>query len=107
MMSESNAGSLIMVGQITDAILQPLVSFGSDNVDTRLGKRYPWYLLGNLLLFPMTYLLFNPPGFAIGPADSSPQPKLWYFMLISCIMNIGQGMFQLSHLSIVNSLSYD
>ena len=84
-----------------------MVSYCSDNIDTRYGKRMPWYILGNIILFPMAYLLFNPPAIAIGEDEDHPNPKLWYFILIPSVLNIGQGSFQLSHLSIVNSLSYD
>jgi len=73
----------------------------------------PWYLIGHFLTLPCFYLVFNPPDFAVGlPPDDAPEgtlptPNLWYFLLVPGLMNIGQGAIQLSHMSIVNSITYD
>ena len=88
-LSEDNSGLIMLIGQIIDAIFQPIISYCSDNIDTRLGKRYPWYLFGNIILFPMMYLIFNPPDVAIGTDEDNPKPQLWYFMLMPSILLIG------------------
>jgi len=79
----------------------------SDKTDTRIGKRMPWYLFGHIAAIPCFYMIFNPPEIAIGPDTSNPLPNLLYFLIVPSLMNVGQGAIQLSHMSIVNSISYD
>jgi len=69
----------------------------------------PWYLFGHLCTLPCFYLVFNPPAQALddGSNPTHPTPSLLYFMVVPSIMNIGQGAVQLSHMSIVNSITYD
>jgi len=43
------AGLVMLLAQISDAVSTPTVGFFSDKVNTRLGKRKPWYLLGWIL----------------------------------------------------------
>ena len=69
-----SAGTIVLITQITDAISQPIVSYLSDNTDTSYIKRYPWYLLGNLILFIMAYAVFNPPEISIGKNEDDPKP---------------------------------
>lgn len=78
-------------GQIVDAIFQPLVSYCSDNVDTPIGKRMPWYIMGNILVLPCFYLFFNPPDSAVGPDIDNPVPVFTFFMIVPSLMLIGQG----------------
>lgn len=66
----------------------------------------PWYIIGNILVLPSFYLIFNPPDSAIGSV-TNPEPSFSYFVILPSIMMIGQGAIQLSHMSIVNSMSYD
>jgi len=88
MLSDYNSGLVVMMGQVIDAIFQPLISFMSDNVDTPYGKRMPWYFCGNLLTLPCFYLLFNAPDSAIG-SEEKPNPSVWFFLIVPGIMNIG------------------
>jgi len=88
MLSDYDSGLVVLMGQVIDAIFQPLISFCSDNVDTPFGKRMPWYFCGNLLTLPCFYLLFNAPDSAIGSEDH-PDPAVWFFLIVPGIMNIG------------------
>lgn len=106
-MTDEESGLVVLVGQIIDAIAQPLVGYCSDTLDTRIGKRMPWYLFGHICTLPAFYLVFNPPLSAIGYSRDEPRGLLSYFILVPGIMNIGQGAIQLSHMSIVNSITYD
>ena len=106
-LTDYEAGLVVLGGQVVDAIFQPLVSYCSDNIDTPIGKRMPWYIIGNILVLPCFYLFFNPPDSAIGPDIDNPEPNFYYFMIVPSLMLIGQGAIQLSHMSIVNSMSYD
>lgn len=89
MLSDYQSGLVVLVGQIIDAIAQPLIGYFSDNIDTRIGKRMPWYLIGHVFIIPCFYMIFNPPDLAIGDNESNPKPNLFYFLLVPGIMNIG------------------
>ena len=90
-LTEYNAGLVVLMGQIIDAIFQPLVSYCSDNIDTPIGKRMPWYIIGNILVLPCFYLIFNPPDSVIGSNNDDPQPVFSFFIILPSLMNIGQG----------------
>jgi Na+/melibiose symporter-like transporter len=90
-LSEYDAGLVVLGGQIIDAIFQPLISYCSDNIDTPIGKRMPWYIMGNILVLPCFYMFFNPPDSVIGPDNDNPEPKFMYFMIVPSFMLIGQG----------------
>lgn len=84
-MSGYDSGLVVLVGQIVDAIFQPIISYCSDNFDTKLGKRMPWYIFGNILVLPCFFLIFNP------PKSMLEGPNVSYFIAVPGIMNIGQG----------------
>ena len=106
-LSTSAAGEIGLVGQIVDALAQPIMGYFSDTLDTPFGKRMPVYLVSVILVVPCFYFLLAPPSFAVGGSYTDPEPLGWYFYLLPSIMLIGQGGMQLTHLSIMNSLTYD
>ncbi len=56
------AGSLILVGKAWDAINDPLIGWLSDKTRSRLGRRYPWMLIGAIpLAISFCLLWFTPP----------------------------------------------
>lgn len=46
------AGLAVLSGQITDGIMTPITGILSDKFNTRWGKRYPWYFVGTIIVFP-------------------------------------------------------
>jgi GPH family glycoside/pentoside/hexuronide:cation symporter len=56
------AGTLILVGKAWDAINDPLIGWLSDKTRSRLGRRYPWMLIGAIpLAISFCLLWFTPP----------------------------------------------
>ena len=107
-MSDYDAGMVVLVGQVVDAFGQTLMGWLCDKTETRIGKRMPWYLFGHLFTVPCFYLIFNPPSIAVYTDNAGKiVANVMYFMVVPSMMNIGQGAIQLSHMSIVNSISYD
>jgi len=54
-------GIAAMIGQLVDAVLDPVIGTWSDNTRTRLGRRHP-FMLGAALPYALAFvLLFNPP----------------------------------------------
>ncbi len=85
-----------------------LLSFVSDNLATPLGKRFPWYIAGLFILLPRTFMFFNPPESVLdydSESSMATNPNYEYFMIIYRAIQIGKGMIEFSHISLVNSLS--
>lgn len=83
------------------------MGYFSDTLETPLGKRIPVYLVSVILLAPCFLFIFWPPPFAIGYDYNEPIPSAFYFFALPSVMLIGQGGMQLTHLSIMNSITYD
>jgi Na+/melibiose symporter-like transporter len=65
-LSPSDAGFVMLSGQIADALTTPLVGLLSDKWNTRIGKRAPWYIMGTILVIPTFLGIFIDPGFEPG-----------------------------------------
>ena len=85
----------------------------SDKYNTRWGKRYPWYVLGFLIVLPCFFGIFSYLPFVnehkivdgksvVSDVDFQ---TTWYITL-PALFNIGWAMVQISHMSIVNSLTH-
>jgi len=57
------AGLAVLSGQITDGIMTPIVGLLSDKYNTRWGKRYPWYVVGTIIVFPTFLGVYGYPEF--------------------------------------------
>ncbi|MEO0409942.1 MAG: MFS transporter, partial [Cyanobacteria bacterium P01_A01_bin.135] len=59
-LSPALAGSVLLLGQVSDAISDPVIGLLSDRTQSRWGRRYPWILLGALpfgLSFALLWLV--------------------------------------------------
>jgi len=83
------------------------MGYFSDTLETSWGKRIPVYLVSLILLVPPFLFIFWPAPFAVGYDYNNPIPNSEYFFILPSIMLIGQGGMQLTHLSIMNSITYD
>ena len=53
----------LLSGQIADGVSTILIGHISDNFNTRMGKRTPWYIFGTLFLIPTFLGIFVHPHF--------------------------------------------
>lgn len=53
------AGSIITIMRIWDGVTDPFVGYLVDKTNTKFGKNRPYIVLGNVILFAMTWLMFN------------------------------------------------
>ena len=112
-MNGGQIGIVILGGQIADGCSTILVGFFSDRCKTRIGKRAPWYIGGFFIVLPCYLLAFISP-FGIGDpnvkeGDADPNisnEKIAFYIAISSLFNIGWASVQISHMSVVNSLTY-
>ena len=93
----------LLSGQITDGVTTPIVGTLSDKLNCPCGKRNGWYLFGTLLVIPSFMGIFM--DFSFVSDRSTTFQNIWYCVL-PAIFNIGWACVQISHLAIVNTLSY-
>ena len=52
------AGSIVTIMRIWDGVTDPFIGMIVDNTNTKLGKNRPFIIVGNLILFAMTFAMF-------------------------------------------------
>ncbi|XP_026169432.1 major facilitator superfamily domain-containing protein 12-like isoform X2 [Mastacembelus armatus] len=100
----TNAGVLLLVGQIADAICTPLIGYESDRMPGcgNYGKRKTWHLVGTLSVVLSFAFIFNQ---CLGCNSLTPQwVSLTYFIPFITIFQFGWAATQISHLSLIPEL---
>ncbi|XP_069029431.1 major facilitator superfamily domain-containing protein 12-like [Embiotoca jacksoni] len=100
----TNAGVLLLVGQIADAICTPLIGYESDQTPGcgSYGKRKTWHLVGTLSVVLSFSFVFNR---CLGCDPSTPQwASLIYFIPFIIVFQFGWAATQISHLSLIPEL---
>ncbi|XP_022617604.1 major facilitator superfamily domain-containing protein 12-like isoform X2 [Seriola dumerili] len=100
----TNAGLLLLVGQIADGICTPLIGYESDRNPGcgNYGKRKTWHLVGTLSVMLSFTFIFNQ---CLGCDSLTPQwASLIYFVPFIIIFQFGWAATQISHLSLIPEL---
>ena len=103
-LDQHTTGLCLLSGQISGGIATLVVGLASDKCDSRCGKRWPWFLVGTILSIPSFLGIFSFPVFINKMPLDEDLRKTWYITL-PALFNIGWSFVQISHLSIVNTLS--
>ena len=53
------AGSLVTIMRIWDGVTDPFIGMLVDNTNTKFGKNRPFIVIGNVILFVMTFVMFR------------------------------------------------
>lgn len=97
------AGSLLLIGQVADAVATPLVGIESDKTgECRYGRRKSWHLVGVLcvaLSFPFVFNL------CIDCKDASYWAQFIYYVPFIVVFQFGWASTQISHLSLIPELT--
>ncbi|XP_056585973.1 major facilitator superfamily domain-containing protein 12 [Triplophysa dalaica] len=102
--NDTNAGVLLLVGQIADGICTPLIGYESDRTSGcgKYGKRKTWHLVGTVSVFASFPLIFNP---CFGcDENTSKTEALIYAVPFIIIFQFGWAATQISHLSLIPEL---
>uniref|UniRef100_A0A4W6EC58 Major facilitator superfamily domain containing 12a n=1 Tax=Lates calcarifer TaxID=8187 RepID=A0A4W6EC58_LATCA len=100
----TNAGVLLLVGQIADGICTPLIGYESDRTPGcgNYGKRKTWHLVGTLSVVLSFSFIFNQ---CLGCDSLTPQwASLTYFIPFIIVFQFGWAATQISHLSLIPEL---
>ena len=93
-----------LVGQIVDGIATPLVGYFSDRTPSgRFGKRKPWYVSG-FVIFLVGYFGIYQNIVTLKPGISN-EAETGYYVTFMSLVNIGWAAVQISHMSLVPSLT--
>lgn len=99
-----NAGLLILVGQIADALATPFVGFESDRTrNVKYGRRKIWHLVGVLCVVVSFPFIFH---LCVGKCANVDQKYLLlYYTPFIVIFQFGWASTQISHLSLIPELT--
>ncbi|ACB51847.1 probable sodium/galactoside symporter protein [Crocosphaera subtropica ATCC 51142] len=100
------AGSILMIGKISDAINDPIVGVLSDKTRTRWGRRLPW-ILGGMIPFALFYSL----QWIIPQFSDDLSANRWglfaYYVIIGIFFNIAYTTVNLPYTALTPELTQD
>ena len=95
-MSQIETGALILLGQITQAIVTPVIGKLSDVY----GSKRTWHAVGTLFVFLSFPLIYSVCPYC----DVSSGWKLTFYVVIVIIFNVAWPMVQIAHMAIIPEL---
>ncbi|MGJ3254571.1 MAG: MFS transporter [Elainellaceae cyanobacterium] len=94
------AGSILMIGQIGDAVSDPLIGMMSDNTRSRWGRRYPWIVVGAVPFGISFFLLWLIPA-------SNTWTLFFYYVIIGVLFKTALTAVYLPYVSLIPELTQD
>lgn len=92
------AAVTFLVGQVVDSFCTPLVGYLSDRFSSPLGQRTPWYIAGYLIIIGTFPFIFRVVHYGrLG--------DIFYYSTFAGLFNVGWACVQISHMSLVPSVS--
>jgi len=107
-LSNTQAGTVSLIGQVFDAIQSMMVGFLVDKYEiANLGKKTTWYLLGNILNSVGIIFFFQGSPFRTESSIDSDTSTLdfLYYTFILIVFSSGYSLLNISHMSMLPSLS--
>ncbi|BAW96152.1 putative sodium/sugar (melibiose) symporter [[Synechococcus] sp. NIES-970] len=100
------AGSILMIGKISDAINDPIIGILSDRTRHPLGRRLPW-MLGGILPFVLVFFC----QWLVPQFSPVVQTNHWllfvYYVLVGVIFNLAYTMVNLPYTALTPELTQD
>jgi GPH family glycoside/pentoside/hexuronide:cation symporter len=100
------AGSILMIGKISDAINDPIIGAMSDRTTSRWGRRLPWMIYGAVPFGVIYILQWIVPEFSNNRAI-----EIWclfvYYVLVSVVFNIAFTAVNLPYTALTPELTRD
>lgn len=102
-LSPVTAGSLLLVGQVADALSTPFVGIESDKTgNCKYGRRKTWHLLGVCCVASTFPFIFTK---CFGCDGVNEYPKVIYYVPFIVIFQFGWASTQISHLALIPELT--
>lgn len=100
------AGSILLIGKISDAVNDPIVGALSDRTRTRWGRRLPWMILGAIPFGLLFFLQWIVPRFS----ENETANDWWlfgYYALIGILFNLAYTVVNLPYTALTPELTQD
>ena len=94
------AGSILMIGKISDAINDPIIGVMSDRTVHPWGRRYPWMVYGAIPFGIFFFLQWIVPS-------TNQSFLFWYYVIIAIIFNIAYTVVNLPYAALTPELTKD
>ena len=102
-MSAVNAGIIILIGQVADALATPFVGLESDRtVGVKYGRRKIWHLVGVIFVVCSFPFIFNK---CIHCASAPEYAQMVYYAPFIVMFQFGWAATQISHLALIPELT--
>ncbi|XP_050542571.1 major facilitator superfamily domain-containing protein 12-like isoform X2 [Daktulosphaira vitifoliae] len=106
-LSSINAGAVVLVGQLTDAVATAAIGVLSDNVSfcyiDRYGRRKAWHLFGSVLVFISLPFAFSPP--ILPQVEKTELLTCLYYCFFIVFFQIGWASIENSHMTLASDLT--
>ena len=107
-LNSTTAGYLLLAGQLTDGLATPLIGIESDRfglLGRFYGRRKSWHVFGCFsVLVSFVFIFTQPPNYN---PDTTPEwVALIYYIPFIVIFQVGWASTQVSHLSIIPTLTH-
>ena len=94
-------GIIMLLGQVWDAISDPLMGHISDNTKWHRGRRRPFFLLGSVPLGIAFFLIFSPPSM------TSSTVIFMYLLIVTLVLFTSRTVFETPYLALAPELTPD
>ena len=99
-LSPGTAGTILLLSKIWDAFNDPIVGYISDRVQTRWGRRRPWFLFGAVPFGVAFWLLWLVPD--VGAAG-----KFWYYLAVSLLLDTAFTVVNVPYTALTPEMTND
>ncbi len=100
------AGSILLIGKISDAINDPIVGVMSDKTRSSWGRRIPWMLFGAIPFGLMFFLQWIVPEFSVNK-DLNNWLLFAYYIIIGILFNVFYTTVNLPYQALTPELTQD
>ena len=105
-LSPGSAGTVLLIGKISDAINDPIIGVLSDRTKSRWGRRHSWMLFGSIPFGLFFFLQWIVPHFSADP-DINQLALFWYYVIIAVLFNIAFTAVNLPYTALTPELTQD
>lgn len=105
-LSPGLAGTVLLIGKISDAINDPIIGVLSDRTKSRWGRRHSWMLFGSIPFGLFFFLQWIVPHFSADP-NLNQWALFWYYVIIAILFNIAFTAVNLPYTALTPELTQD
>ena len=107
-LSASQAGLIVLIGQVADALMSPMTGYLGDKVNVpllsnRIGRRKSWHLVATILMAIVIPLLFNECLLCDGGNQN--WLSVVYFGFFSALIGACFNMVEINHLAFITTVA--